>query len=201
MTAARQDLPGARRQLADAVAALADPLPLFFGGTCRWTDPLYTRLRDALQPRNMTSRRVVPGSRAPCRTDVLTLVVEIDLTVAGWQPRGDGALARLHRLRDKPWTPEDCELVSQHAAQIRAWTLKAVELLGDRTVSVPLRLPCPACGRSHVPGRNTAGEPVRRWALSVSEHGARCAGCDTHWPPERFGLLARLLGLPPLPVA
>lgn len=198
---ARCDLPGARRRLGDAVAALADPQPVWIGGACRWQDALYTRLRDALQPRHQAGRRQVPGSRAPCRTDILSMVIDVDMTVALWQPDGDGAVDRLHRLRDTRWTPEDCEQIAEHTTQIRSWACKAVELLGDRPATVALRLPCPACGRSHVPGRNTAGEPIRRWALSVSEVGARCAGCDTAWPPERFGILAQLLGLPPLPVA
>lgn len=194
-----QPLPLARNRLADAVHALADPLPVWVGGLCRWTDPLYVRLRDALQPRNQPGRRRVPGSRAPCNTAALTLIIEIDMTVAEWHPEGDGTLTRLHRLRDKSWTPEDCELLERHTTQIGKWTIMAVELLADKSPTVALRLPCPSCGRSHVRGRNGAGEPVRRWALSVSEDGARCAGCHATWAPEQFEFLAKLLGCPALP--
>lgn len=194
-----QPLALARRRLHDAIHALADPQPVWVGGVCRWTDPLYTRLRDALQPRNQAGPRRVPDSRAPCNTAALTLIIEIDMTVAEWQPSGDGALDRLHRLRDVSFRPEDCELIDSHRRQIAKWILTGVELLGDKPPEVALRLPCPSCGRSHVHRTNSVGERVRSWALRVSDEGARCQHCEATWQPSQFTFLATLLGLPGLP--
>ncbi|MCH9642662.1 MAG: hypothetical protein K0U70_03915 [Actinomycetia bacterium] len=38
-----------QQRLDDAVHALADPIPVWGGGTCRWSDSLYFRLRAALR--------------------------------------------------------------------------------------------------------------------------------------------------------
>jgi hypothetical protein len=193
-------LAAARRGLAEAVFALAEPQPIWVGGICRWADPVYVRLRDALKGSKVIGRRQVPDSRLPCRTDILTLIIELDMTVAEWQPDGEGALDRLRRLRDRAWRPEDIELLESHHAQLQRWTVTAVELLGDTAPTVALRLPCPACGTKHVYRRNQVGETVRVWALQVSEDGCRCQRCHAAWQPEQFEFLAtRLLGLPALP--
>jgi hypothetical protein len=42
-------LPAARRRLDDAVHALVDPVPVWDGDVCRWSDAVYVRLRMALQ--------------------------------------------------------------------------------------------------------------------------------------------------------
>lgn len=194
-----EPLPLARQKLADAVNAFVVPQAVWIGGVCRWGDPLYTRLRNSLQPRSQIGRHRAPGERAPCNTDALVWLVDVDMTTAEWEPDGDGTLDRLRRLRDRKWTPDDVELLEKHTEQIVKWTVAAVELLGDRPPTVALRLPCPSCGTKHVRGRNGVGESVRRWALSVSENGARCAACDAEWSPDQFEFLARLLGCPALP--
>lgn len=194
-------LAAARRRLSEAVFAFAEPQPIWLGGICRWSDPLYVRLRDALKGSKQVGRRQVPDSRLPCRTDILTLIIDVDMTVAEWQPDGEGALDRLVRLRDRSWRPDDIELIDSHHAQLQRWTVTAVELLGDKAPTVALRLPCPSCGKSHVYRRNQSGDSVRVWALQVSEDGARCQSCHAVWQPEQLEFLARLLGLPSLPAA
>jgi len=191
----------ATRRLRDAVAALADPVPVWDAGVCRWSDPLYLRLRDSLKGSKQVGRRQVPDSRLPCRTDILTLVIDIDMTVAEWQPEGDGALDRLERLRQHSWAPADCELLDGYHLQLERWALAAVEFLGDKPPTVSLRLPCPSCGRRFYYRRNQAGENVRSWCLQVSEEGCRCQVCKAAWLPEQLEFLARLLGLPALPAA
>ena len=195
-----QPLALATRRLADGVAALADPTPVWVGGACQWVEPLYVRLRGALKG-SVTTRRGVAGSRLPCRTDILTLVIDLDLTLAEWQPRGEGAVDRLHRLRDRSFAPEDTELLEGYHRQLERWAVTAAELLGDNTPTVALRLPCPSCGARHVLRRNQAGEAVRVWVLQVSEHGCRCLRCEASWLPDQFRFLAALLGLPELPAA
>lgn len=111
-------LPLAKRRLGDAVAALADPVPLWADGVCRWTPSIYTSLRGSLRG-SKTGRGGILRS-APCRIEILTLCVEIDTTVAGWEPGQDHA---------GPATPA-CRLVFQ-AAGLRA---DRCALRPDRTV-------------------------------------------------------------------
>ena len=194
-----QPLVLARNRLADAVAALADPQPVCDGGVGRWLPPVYSRLRAEMVPRPVAGRRIVPGSRPPCRSDVLAWVCEVDATVAGWQD-GAGTVDRLHRLRARAWAPEACAEVAAMAVVVQRWAVGAAELLGDAPPVVALRLPCPSCG-TRFTYRQSAGERVRSWALQVSEAGCRCSACDACWEPERFEFLAKLLGLPALPAA
>ena len=195
-------LPLARRRLENAVHALADPQPVWAGGVCRWSDALYVRLRGALTGRGGERRHDGAfGSRAPCRSGVLALLVEIDRAVGGWEPHGKSTTDRLRQLVGNGWRPQDCDLLTEYADRVEAWTLTAVELLGDRSPTVALRLPCPSCERLHVYRRNSGGESVRSWALRVSEDGCVCLGCRAEWSPDEFHWLARLLGCDPVPAA
>ena len=47
--------------------ALADPLPVWADGVCRWSDPPYVRLRLAL--RGIPVRRSGARRSAPCRVE------------------------------------------------------------------------------------------------------------------------------------
>ena len=192
----------ARRRLDDAVHALAEPVPVWHSGVCRWSHPLYTRLRGALTGRGGTTPRcVVFGSRAPCRNTVLSLLVEIDGTVEVWAAARQEHPDRLHQLPARGWRPQDCGLIDDYCEQLERWTVTATELLGDASPTVALRLPCPSCAQRFVYRRNTGGESVRTWALKVAEDGCTCLGCRAFWPPAEFHWLARLLGCEPLPSA
>ena len=161
-------LPLARRRLSDAVHALADPIPQWVGGVCRWSGPLYDRLRVELAGGRVVGRRRVHGPRLPCRGDVLALLVEIDAAVASWQPDGKGTVDRLRLLAGRGWRPQDCELIDDHCAQLERWTLTGTELLAE-TPRVFLRQPCPRCGARFTYRRNDTGESVRVRCLRVSE--------------------------------
>lgn len=186
-------LPLARRRLSEAVTALAEPVAVWESGVCRWTPPVYTRLRAALRAKPSQSGRRVPSSRLPCRTDVLGLIFEIDTTAAKWEPHEKSTLDRLRQLAARDRAPEDVPALNDYRMQVESWTLRATDLLCDRSPEVALRLPCPSCGRKHV-YRTTNGETVRSWALRVSEAGARCQNCQASWKPEQFEFLAALLG-------
>ena len=188
-------LPLARRRLSDAVHALADPIPVWVGGTCRWCDPLHTRLRMAL--RGAPVRRSGARRTAPCRIDVLTLLIDVDATVAGWEPDAKGTLERLRALASRGWRPQDCSTIDDYCGQIERWVLIATDLL-DRRPVVSLHVPCPRCGAKFA-YRDSAGEQVRVRALRVSEDGCKCLACGAFWAPDRFEWLARLLGCEPLP--
>lgn len=187
------------RRFGNAVAALVDPVPIWDRGACRWSSPVYARLRGALVGRTMRGRRAVAGSRLPCRTDVLVWLLEVDAAAAAWTPDGKGdTVERLHTLTARGWRPQDCGLIDGYCGQIERWGVAAAELLGDRAPAVALRLPCPSCGQRWV-YRHGASESTRGWALKVSESGCECQACRAFWEPAQFEFLARLLGCAPLP--
>ena len=190
-------LPLARKRLGDCVHSLADPIPVWGNGICRWSDPLYVRLRGAL--RGTVVRRSGARRTAPCRIDVLTLLVDVDAAVASWTPDAKGTtVERLHALASRGWRPQDCELIDDYCAQIERWVLTAADLL-DRRPVVSLHVPCPRCSARFAHRRDGAGELVNVRALRVSEDGCKCSACGAFWPPERFEWSARLLGCDPLP--
>lgn len=193
-------LPLARRRLADAVHALADPVPEWINGHCRYTPATYSRLRASLRSRPAGSVRLVPGSRPPCHSGILTLVVEIDTTAATWEPGEKTTLDRLRQVAERDRSPDDVALLDDYTQQIEAWTVQAGDLLADHEPTIPIRLPCPSCGRKHYYRKDSAGDTVRSPTLTVSSAGARCLSCNATWTPEKFDFLAKLLGCPALPV-
>jgi len=98
----------ARRRLQNAVHSLADPVPLWLDGVCRWADPVYAQLRWALRDKPERRRVSVRRSVLPCRGDVLVLLIDIDATVAGWEPHAKTTLDRLRRLAARSFRPQDC---------------------------------------------------------------------------------------------
>ena len=187
-----------RRKFGRAVAALAEPLPIWDGGAARLVPPVYSRLRGALRGATAQFGRRMPASRPPCHTRVLSLLIEIDQAAAEWEPEQPDTLARLRAAAERDRRPQDCELIDGMTARVEGWTLEAVEVLGETPPEVALRLPCPRCDKRFV-YRLSAGENVRSAALRVSEAGARCLACRATWEPAKLEFLAKLLGLPALP--
>ena len=188
----------AARRLGDAVHALADPLPAWVDGRCRWSDPLYVRLRAALRGQPVRRGRRTQRSRLPCSVTALAWLIEVDATVAGWEPHGKGTVDRLHALAARGWRPMDCDLIAGYCDRLERWASAACELL-DETPRVYLHKPCPRCGEAFAYRRDDSGERRRTRALRVSETGCTCLACGSFWEPERFEWLARLLGCPALP--
>ena len=145
-------------------------------------------------------RRQAFGSRSPCHSGILQLLVEIDTAVSSWEPDGKSTIDKLHQLVDRGWRPQDTRLIDDHCAQIERWVLAGTELL-DAVPRVYLRQPCPRCGATFAHRTDGAGEVVNTRALRASEDGCKCLGCGAFWPPDRFEWLARLLGCAPLPSA
>jgi hypothetical protein len=111
-----------RRRLDAAVHALADPVLVWDGGVCRWSDGLYSRLRGAITARTAGRRPVMAGSRAPCRTDVLVWLIEVDTAVAARTPDDKGStVERLHALTARGWRPQDCEVLDDYSTQVEKW--------------------------------------------------------------------------------
>ena len=163
------------------------------------SDSLYVRLRAALRGRGRGAGvRLVPGSRAPCSVAALELLVAVDTSV---ERRELGKGDTTDRLAGRGWRPQDTAVMDDIAARLERWTVDAAQLVGDTTVSVALRLPCPSCGSRFTYRRNSSGETVRTDALKVSENGCDCSACGAVWEPAEFHWLARLLGCEALPTA
>ncbi len=189
-----------QHRLDDAVHGLADPIPVWSHGVCRWSESLYARLRQALRGRQGAGGvRLVAGSRAPCSVVALDLVVAVDCCVERWEPGKGDTVDRLHRLVDRGWRPQDVAAMDAISGQLERWVVEASQLLGDETTVVSLRMPCPACGSRYSYRRSSSGETVRSDALRVSEDGCDCLACGANWPPQEFHWLARLLGCDELP--
>jgi hypothetical protein len=100
----------ALRRLRGAVNALTEPIPVWDGGVCRWSDAVYLRLRGSLRGAPTRPLRLVPDSRLPCGADVLTLLIDIDQTAAVWETNGKGTVERLRQVSEQNRRPQDCEL-------------------------------------------------------------------------------------------
>lgn len=188
----------ARRQLEHAVAALADPVPVWSDGVCRWADPVYLQLRCALTGKPTRRRGPAHGSRSPCSIAVLELLIAMDATVARWEPHAKSTVDRLHQLAARSFRPQDCGQIDGYCAQLQQWAVVAAELL-DREAKVFLPMPCPRCGARVAYRSSTYGERVRSRALRVTSSGCTCLACGATWGPDQFHWLARLLGCPVLP--
>ena len=198
MSKPHEPLPLAQRRLSDAVRAVVDPVPLWTDGVCRWEPAVYDRLRASLRGQPAGSSRTMPGSRLPCRSAILSLLVEIDSAVAGWESGEKNTVERLRTVAAADRAPDAVAEIDSYTQRIESWATRAAELLGDRA-GVDLRYPCPQCGRKFYYRRNGSGEHVRTWTLQVSELGALCRACDATWTVEQFPFLARLLDCPELP--
>ncbi|MGO9154047.1 DUF7341 domain-containing protein, partial [Mycobacterium sp.] len=91
-------MPLYRQRLDDAVHSIADPIPTWHSGTCRWSPALYDSLRVELAGARTSSRAAQQRSRPPCQTSVLDLLIQIDAAVNSWSGGSDkgGTIERLH---------------------------------------------------------------------------------------------------------
>ncbi|MFM8857453.1 MAG: hypothetical protein ACKOI2_09685 [Actinomycetota bacterium] len=188
------------RRFSDAVHQFVDRQPVWDAGTCRWSPPLYSRMRTAVTGRSVTPGRKSPTSRTPARTSVLDWLCQVDQTVAGWGV-GAGTVHTLQSLAAKTYRPQDCDRLEKWSDQLAAWASDAAQLLGDAAIAVPLRgVACPVCGDRHSVRRRD-GEVIRSAAIVVSEAGAQCLSCLAAWSTDQLPFLATLLGCDALPAA
>ena len=105
---------------------------------------------------------------AALRVDVLSLLVEIDDTVAVWESDGKGTVDGLHLLTGRGWRPQDRSLIYDYAAQLQRWTVNATEPLGPQ----PRGSTCTA-------RRARAAEPATPTAITMraSRRAYRRCGC------------------------
>lgn len=168
-------------------------------------DCRYQQLRDHLAGQqgsgNTHARTSVPTIWADA-ADILRI---IDTEVERWQPDPgifDGDLTtnptpttvrRLRLLDHQRWRPQDTGRIAAMTTQLTTWCADIDELM-DPPRSMDLVAPCPACGESIGYHRDSAGEWVRGAALQVTTSGCRCLCCRYEWGPDRFRLLAEVIG-------
>lgn len=150
----------ARRPLEDAVHALASPRPQWVSGAAHWEPALYDRLRTALHYGPSVERKARGRSTlAPCRTDLLTVLLDVDATVRTWTAdvvKG----GTVGRLAGRGWRPQDVATIERHCDDLQRWTIAATDLLVP-SVRVFLPQPCPHCSARHAYRHTSSGEHLR----------------------------------------
>lgn len=97
-------------------------------------------------------------------------------------------------LRARPWGPEDIARIGKIRDAITSWTKRITALLEPEPVKF-VAAACPACGTDIVYRNDSAGERVRQPALKlVTGTGCTCQNCGTHWGPQLYLHLCRVLG-------
>ena len=80
-------------------------------------------------------------SGLPCRIDVLALLIEVDTTVAGWEPHGKDTSGRLQQLAARGRRPQDCEFIDGYCDRLQAWAQTVADQLTEApkmSLEVPL---------------------------------------------------------------
>ena len=187
-------LPDAIDQLYVATAALIDPIKQLVNGAVMAAPSLYQALVGEIPARSGDgTNRGIARSLPTVWVDALDLRNQIDDRVKVWQPKGSSTPGRLRLLASRRWRPQDTRVVKDHAAEIQQWSMSITAILEPQPVKT-IAAACPACG-SRYQYRMQAGERVRTAALSITASvGCTCGVCGSHWQPERFLFLCRLLG-------
>lgn len=190
-------LPQAIRDLGDAVRKLTAPQHRYLGDALRTAPSRYHQLCAEIAG-TQGENHAPPKSMPPLWLDAAQLIADIDRQARRWEPGPDGTVSRLRVIADKTWRPQDTELVFSMSITVGKWC-DTIDALLDPVSVKDVSAACPACGAKHI-YRNKDGERVRQSALQiVTETGCTCQACDTHWGPELYLHLARVIGFDTLP--
>ncbi|MEE3066600.1 MAG: hypothetical protein VYA67_22105 [Actinomycetota bacterium] len=216
-----QDLNDAIEKLRAAIANLIDPRPLTTDDGTQWLDSLYDQLTAAI-PGQFLGRYGLAKSQPPLWIAAIDTLNDIDTKTRTWQPNPNhptptlatypnyliNALntdqpthRRLHLRRTRTWTTNDTKTINTITNQITQATQK-IETLFTENHTKHLPAPCPACEAQIVYRTDDAGERVRQPALQITTTpegtliGCQCQNCKYVWGPERFRILAQVLGYP-----
>lgn len=201
MSAAKQreeNLPDAVLHLRRAIDALIEPRQEIIEGKRRVGPSLYVQLWDAAPLEQITGRRELSAT-AVTWIEALRLRIEIDQRIELEQPMFRGVPPTVGRLREiakRGWKPSQARYVDRFAGALQDWAKEIEELLNPQP-QWTLAAECPNCGQAIVYGTDSAGERVRKPALSIGPQGCVCQRCRTVWTPDQFLFLARVLGYEP----
>lgn len=196
MTAPDGALAPALDRLYSSTADLIDPIKQWTGDRMLLAPSLYQQLVDDIPARatDWISRSGYANSTSPVYIDAVDVQREIDDTVRSWCPTGDTTVVRLRHLNAARWRPQDVHRLERITADLDRWAFAIRRLLDPEPVKA-ISAPCPACGARYVYRMNKAGERVRQAALQiVASVGCTCTMCATHWTPDKYLLLCRVLG-------
>lgn len=187
--------------LHDAVAQLDAAVDRLFGPRQTEHGPtasLWAQMVDSTGDRPNTGRGGKRAAGAPAWVDAIDWCTTVERTVREWCGIHDDPQTLLEPLCDpRAWRPQDATIAADHAKTIHAWCRKAERLLDNYSV-MEVQAPCPECGRAYFHDTNIYGEHVRKPALEITTAECACNICGTTWPPERFELLAQVLGCTPI---
>ena len=190
-------LPQAKRNLTDAVHRLTAPQHRILGDVLRTAPSRYHQLCAEIAG-TQGENHAPPKSMPPLWIDAAQLIADIDRQARRWAPAPADTTARLQHIAQVSWTPKDTEHVFSISITIAKWCNTIDALLEPVSVK-DVSAACPACGAKHI-YRMKDGERVRQAALQIiTETGCTCQACDTHWGPELYLHLARVIGFDTLP--
>lgn len=188
------NIQAARTRLGRAVQRLTAPLPGVYHDVTLWAPSLYQQLLNDLAGQSGDTRTPAK-SLPPLWIDASQLLGEIDGRAKSWCPIPGDTPTRLQKLSFQGWRPQDTDLVSKMAWQVDSWCESILNLLDPEDRKFVEGASCPACSKSLVYRRDSAGEMVRQPALKiVVSQGCTCQACGAFWAPEKFLFLGRLLG-------
>lgn len=197
----------AATQLADAIHGLFSyRLTTIPGDTPRITrlKSRYAEITESIAGQQGTQTGSIARSMPPLWVDATDWLARIDTVTRDWIPATstttspDRWLAQL----DLTWRPQDTPLLQRWTETLETWTRQADQLLGNASTALPVRAPCPSCGRRWVYRKDAGGEVVRVDALSITRGvGCKCQGCRASWSESQYEFLGRLIGCDALPGA
>ena len=190
----------ATQQLADAIHALFSyRLTTIPGDPPRITrlKSRYDEITDSIAGQQGTQTGSIARSMPPLWVSGTDWLRKVDTQTRDWIPASstittpDRWLSQL----DLTWRPQDTVMLEQWSTHLDRWAQKADRLLGNAESALPVRAPCPACGRRWHYRRDNGGEIVRVDALQIERGiGCRCQGCKASWTESQYSFLARVLG-------
>lgn len=191
------NIQAARTQLGAAIDRLCQPKPKIINHQMRHSPSLYEQLRNDLSGTQPTDHKTHAKSQPPIWIDACQLLTEIDTQTRKWTPDHSIRMdtpTRLLITAAKTWRPQDTDHVTDITNTIQRWCDQITNLLEPQSIKT-ISAACPNCGRKTITHRDSAGETVRQPALRIiADQGCTCQACKTHWPPDNYMFLVRLLG-------
>lgn len=199
------DLTAALAELHQAIDKLVEPQIEWADDRIVTSPSLYRQIHAVVAGMQGSGNGHAARSMPPVWCDAVDILNAIETALDAWRlppillpepPYAPGTPNRIRKLAKRAWRPQDTERVHKLAKALNEW---ADEI--DLKLNPPRRLhiaaACPECGATTVKHRDATGEMVNGPALTViADYGCTCLECGTHWSPELYRLLAKVLECP-----